>query len=309
MTMDRAGRIKLAREIGAGLTLIVMAVAVGIILVLAGIFFYMAVANSDLRARARTTSTITSEADNEVSTSLVLHRLVPTENAAEASLTLVIEQGATLDSIRDGSLNLTARVNADDLGRKGTAIGLASVSTLHGKWPHSSQIEVISDRFMLPLYSSVVEFPRDHYLGFLSMSVERVPSGQYPSTFLLVKEFPGWVVATESSPLALDIIIRRPGVEQFIVALSVGLYLIVAGLVIFAVFKTPSDMRGLSGATAFAGFVLAGVGFREMIGLSNLPSRSWMDLVLVVLPLAALLVVLCVSHKGGSRKASKAAAQ
>jgi hypothetical protein len=84
-----------ARRVVSG----VLVLFVGVAVCLTILALWVNLANSDYGARTRATLPIQSGRDGLTAT-LVLHKLIPDENAVEASLVLAITNGPLLDSLK-----------------------------------------------------------------------------------------------------------------------------------------------------------------------------------------------------------------
>lgn len=263
------------------------AVAVGVSGWLLILIVWIPIANSDFQARTRSLIVLDPQGNSEFSASLILHRLIPEENAAEASLAIRVFPGPILDSIRAGTFK--ARVTVWNRSSEYPIYTLESLrvdTAASASW----ELSMGSERFSLPLHSSVTDFPWDYYVGFIGIRVQRDEVGLIPARFSIAKGFPGWRVVSEGNPMNLTLRFERPLVQRLIVLLSLVVFVLLSLWVVFSILQGPKELSAISGSTALAGFVLAAAGYREIVGLSSLPSVSWLDLIVLGVPLIALLI-------------------
>jgi hypothetical protein len=145
---------------------------------------------------------------------------------------------------------------------------------------------------MKPIFLSDVSiFPFDTYRARLLIWVIS-PDGLPPPFALEVeKSYFVRTLSVEGTPNEVEIAASRPILDKVVVVGSAGLFLLICVLVSVSLMIERRHLTGLEESLALAGFLLAAIGFREFAGFTELKSRSFLDVVVFLVPLAALFVV------------------
>lgn len=160
-----------------------------------------------------------------------------------------------------------------------------------------------------PRFSTDVSiFPLDTYeVRLLVMVTTRQ---EYTPNYAIEveKSYLGRTFAAEGSSREVQVFAGRPRLDRIVVISSSLLFLALCLVVGHRLWAERDRLSGFNESIALAGFLLAALGFREFAGLSTLPSRSVLD-VLLFIPALTLLLVAFVLAARRARRAERAASR
>lgn len=224
---------------------------------------------------------------------LVLHRLIGEENAVEASVQL-FASGLAGKAVIGGSTKFAVEVSD---GSSMEPFGLRHESTLSAashtprKYVWTESVASESERFTLPSYPSVGGFPFDtvNVRPVISVFRDGEPTSDFHSE--IQKRFPGRLMTLSGTAIA-EVELARSVSEQFMVLGSSAMFLLFSVLLIIVLYRRPHGIRSLEEFLAVGGYVLAVVGFRDLIGLSRTSGISALEMIVVGCPMAGLCVTI-----------------
>lgn len=284
--LRQAGRLVMICGIGMSGIVLLMLAAVGAL-------------NSELSGRLTETQTVAlwpSAVGTDPTVRLVIHRIIPDENAVEASLILVIDLGSELGQeiknqgvaarakVEDGSSQHLFAVTAETQQVDSTSFELGSA------WAVAR-----SGRFLMPTYSSMGTYPYDDVRLRPMLMVRSSRDGLLRARLEVQKALPGRLLAvTEEAGAATVTLTRAPTEKAFVLTASLVFVLISLAVTvgIFFSHKTASSFEQL---VAVASYLLAAAGFRELLGVSKVPGTTILEILILGVPLALLSLGVGVS--------------
>lgn len=282
-----------------------LVVAFCVIAVPLGLMFAFAlIANEDLYGRAIDTQTAVGVGRGKTVRSgptvrLILHKLLADENAIEASLMIIGEDGDLPRLISEGKTKITAEL------RDGSSLqpyGILSDVTLDHVsakvQPGVNSFAVQSQRFLLPAMSSVSGFPYDDLKVRPIVDVRR--DEFYTGEFKLEiqKAMPGRVMELSDKNI-VDINLTRSPTEKVIVLASSGVFIFLSVILVIVLFDRSRGLSSLEELLAVGGYLVAAAGFREVLGVSRMAGASALEMIVIGVPLAFLSVAVGISFMRG----------
>ena len=225
---------------------------------------------------------------------LVLHRVLPDENAVEASIVVSLDRSLFESYLKDGEKTVTAYV------RDATTIqpiGLASLVTVDSppKEPGLSEIAVESERFRLPVMASMMGYPYDDIRLEQIVYLSGSRGFDYPFDMEVQKALPGRLLRVSIDSGRVSVVLRRSFIEKTFVILSGVIFLSVCVLVAFKLFSSTTSLSGIDEILAVAGFLLATAEFRSLLDIPRTVGIGVFELAVFGIPLLLLAVGLIMS--------------
>ena len=274
---------------------LLLAIIGGAALVIVVVFLAVSILNADLYGRSTELRTVygwpgfsKQPQSPEIKVRLVIHRLLPDENAAELSLISEMNPSelAKLSLQLDKTLTISAH---DGSALQPFDLGGSIVIPVDPQKYKSSTIE--SERFRLPTLSSVAGFPFDDIQFYVPVYVKGSNGLDYGFQLEIQKAFPGRILETDlksgSTPL---VVLRRSPLEKGLVIASSLIFLIVCGLVVAKLFASSKGFTGLEQVLAFAGFLIACGEFRSFLDVPKTSGTSALEILVFVLPMSMLAI-------------------
>jgi hypothetical protein len=265
---------------------VVAAVALMTLPVLSLVYF----GNSEFFDRGPQTVLVSGTVDpNLASATLLLHRLVPEENAIEASVLVNLGHAPSQnDSVSEPCLF----VRVDDRSVAGGETFLPRSFPLScGGVPGTGFRGGETPRFLLPAYQSVTLYPFDEIRVFPYVRIDFV-DGHPATTFRVIKKLPGRTMSWNGDELNWDIRLGRSTNEKVLVLFGAVLFVSLTLLTAWHMATAPMAASSVQDLVAAAGFVIAAAGFRDMLGVTRTLGTSAFELGVFVLPLLILAVAI-----------------
>ena len=262
------------------------------------------VLNDDLYARLTQTTSVPSDLEPPTSTGptarVVIHRILPDENAVELSVVLSIDsddplaiaikrkQAALVAEVHDGqAVEHFALVHRSRLDDRNAVAGMAALAAP-------------SDRFLLPALPSLSGYPFDDLL-IRPMIIVKEETGSWIRFHTEVeKTVPGRLLKAKEVGGAPEITLTRSTTEKVFVTSGAALFILISLVVAIVLFKTP--LTGIGDLVAVAGYLLATAGVRDLLGISRAAGIGSLEVLVVGLPLLFLALALGASTLAGQRK-------
>jgi hypothetical protein len=282
------------------LALVIAFIVGGEVLAMLG---FLVVMNADFYGRLIQTGTARGVGDprsSEVPVArLVLHRLLPDEDAVEASLQLFADSGEVADAIRAGKTRVTAVVRD---GSSYQPFGIRHEVTLDASTAKTEagalSVGVESERFTLPVLPSVSGYPFDalQIHPFISVAQNGMSTDRF--RLEIQKAIPGRLMQL-SDDKGVEIRLTRSPSEKAIVVTGSVVFLLLSGLLVFSLFHSERGLTTLEELVAVGGYLLAAAGFREILGVSRAAGTSALEVAVIGVPLLALTVGVAFSFVRG----------
>jgi hypothetical protein len=264
-------------------------------------YLAITVLNSDLYGRL--TETITSsgafsngDPDHRPVVRLVLHKLLNDENAVEASLIIYTEDTQTIESIRQGKISFTATLRDGWLNnpfalKRYIILDKSTIIPEVGSYPLAAE----SDRFILPSSPSMNGYPFDNVevkpmIGFY---INDQPSLNY--RFEIQKALPGRIMKLADKTQTIIALTRTPTEKALVIITSI-IFVVITSLIVYNIFSTRMKLSTVEELLSFAGYLIATAGFRDILGLSREAGTSFLEIVVIGIPLLALSTGITVSY-------------
>jgi hypothetical protein len=266
-----------------------------IIILIASLWGFITVTNSDLYGRLTETVSIAENSyPNRPTVRLVLHKLLTDENAFESSLILYQDQNETLNKNRRIVLSATLRD-----GYLNNPYGIKSIVTLDSTSldtePGSFPIASESDRFFLPFSPSINGYPFDdievHPLIYLYSNDQPV----LDFNFEVQKAFPGRLIKLTDKGQLIFTLTRTP-TEKALVIVSSIIFILITSMIVYSLFSSKKTLSTLEELVTLASYLIAVVGFREILGLSRYAGMTALEIAVIGIPLLSLFIGLIVSY-------------
>lgn len=218
---------------------------------------------------------------------LLLHRYLREENAVEVSLTVEARQElpeSASASKKCLALDFYERSPDQLFYPQQLAFECKKVG---GRTFYGGQ----SKRFAIPAHQSVAPFPFDD-IEIVPAAYLATPENNPTIKYQVAKLFPDRTMRLTGNELNWEVTLERSVVEQTTIVISALLFIFLAALVAVRLVMTAAPISGTQGLLTLAGYIVAAVGFRDMLGLAKSPSSTGFELVVFVLPLCLLSGVM-----------------
>lgn len=266
----------------------------------------VAVLNADLYERLTETENLGQpfaskvSQDNLPALRLVIHRLLPDENAVEASLIATVT-GSYLDSLKKmEKTKLTCTIH-DASTFQPFALSTAVVIEPKLGQPRLSEISIESERFRLPALPSVNGFPFDDVHVEAIMDVFDTDGYELPHTIEVQKALPGRILQASLQSGRVSIVLARSWIAKALVLASSVIFIVVCLLVAGHLFSSKTSLRGIEEILAIAGFLVAVGGFRSVLNFPATAGTTALELAVIGLPLVAVALGFAASTFRGIR--------
>ncbi len=247
---------------------------------------WLPLANSDVTARSRQAVWAAGTVGKQgVTLALVLHRIAPEQNGVEASLQLWIDDPEVTHGIAQGE---TVRAT---LTESSGTLPLPLVVSLNSDDAQRVKRGYLAEtaRFILPTFSLLADYPFDAHAAKVDLRVSTSGGMLQPARYLVQKDFPGRELSLASDrPQDLYVLLERPLVERVLILTSALVFLLLLGVAVFQLNAPGKEARAISSVASVAATVISIAGIRDIVGLDDLPSTSWLELLVVGGPLLIL---------------------
>lgn len=231
---------------------------------------------------------------------LVIHRLLPDENAAEASMVLTADY-SLLDDLKKKKEPKLVGVVYDGSGYQ--PFSLLNTVILEPRFSRLgfSQVSVESERFKLSALPSVSGFPFDDVDIEAIAEVVDTDGFQFPHEFEVQKALPGRILKASLVSGRGSILLTRSWTEKSLILTSSAIFVLVCLLVAARLFSARTSLRGIEEILAIAGFVIAAGGFRSLLNFPATAGTTALEVAVLGVPLVALALGFAISTLRGSR--------
>ena len=227
---------------------------------------------------------------------LILHKLLIEENAIEASLIVYGNRDLLKTNFHvilrndgsDRSLGIQYEISNKD----------SMQFNIDGIWTKSFK----SDRFIIPTFHSISGFPYDKIMFIPMVSFHTgLPNGSVSEfNFEVQKSISGRVIEINSTKGAYSWIeLERTRVEKIFVIVSSLIFLLISSLIGYGLITAKMGISNLEELFMVAGYLIATVGFRELIGLSRISGISALEIVVIGFPLLLIFIAIVFSFIKG----------
>ncbi len=267
------------------------------------------VVNEELRGRATEIARVRgvrfSSQDKPAVLRVVLHRLSPEENVAEASLILMLDSDQPLAAgVAAGKRKIFAEI------RDASTIApfeLRSQVTLDASGFRSgfSSAAVESDHFGLPASPSVNTYPFDDIQLFAIVSLYTDDREFVPFEVEVQRAISGrrlMATGNEGNP---RITLTRTLLEKAYLLTAAAIFFVLSLIVAAGLFLSREGLSNLQELVAIAGYLVAAAGFRDLLGVSRLPSTSILEILVLGVPLVILSLGVAVSMFRSRKRAER----
>jgi hypothetical protein len=250
--------------------------------------------NSELYGRLTETQTVSFgflAAETDPLVRLVVHKIIPDENAVEASLILMIDGSTELgQEIKIQGVVATAIVE-DGSSQHFFAVTAQTPPIDSSAFePGSSWAVTRSERFLLPTYPSMGTYPFDDIRFRPMLNVRSTRDGLLRPRVEIQKALPGRLLAvTEEGGCAVISLTRAPTEKAFVLASSL-IFVLISLAVTFGVFFGRSSASSFEQLVAVASYLLAAAGFRELLGVSRVTGTTILEVLILGVPLTLLAI-------------------
>jgi hypothetical protein len=226
---------------------------------------------------------------------LVLHRMVPDENAVEASIIVVVDSNSLLATeIRSGKTHIAAIV------RDGSTVlpfAVHSQATLDASAFEEgvSTAAAQSSRFLIPVLPTMGSYPFDDLTMRPIQELRRSDGFSSRFTLEVQKALPGRLLTVSGDPYIVEIGLTRTPVEKAFVVIASLIFFILSLVITVGLFLSPRGLTSLEELVAVAGYLVAAAGFRELLGVSRVAGTSILEFVILGVPLVLLAFGVAVS--------------
>lgn len=278
-------------------------------LVLGGIIMLMLLAVGVLNAElyGRLTETYApaapfSKADDDPLIRLVLHRIVPDENAIEASLLLIVDAESKLGKeIKGSGLSVSAVVEDGSSPHLYAMTAETTVMNASSFRPRFASAIVRSDRFLLPIYPSMGSYPFDDLRMRPMFRMQADQDAIFVFKVEVQKALPGRLLSVEGdSGITLIALTRTPPEKAFVITAS-AIFFLLSLTVTLGLFVSRRGLTSFEQLIAVAGYLLAAAGFRDLLGVSRVPGTTILEIVILGIPLVLLSFGVAFSMYRGRR--------
>jgi len=227
---------------------------------------------------------------------VVLHRILPDQNAVEASVILNVSDAATMNAIRTGAISLVATVT------DGSRISPSLQETItldRDMVTRNGQFIAKSEHFLLPTEPSLLPYPFDDVSVNPTVTLIRLQDGTSPKFGLHVqKALPSRILDTEESS---SITLRRPGIQKTFVVIVALIFWFLALIITYELFNAPQGLTSFQELLAVAGFLVTAMGFRDVLGFSRLPATGASEVIAIGFPIVFVCIGMATSLYRKSR--------
>jgi hypothetical protein len=272
----------------------------------------LSVLNEDLRGRATEIVSVpgvrVKSQGKSALVRLVVHRISPEENVVDASLILIV----------DGDQPLMTEVAA---GKRKIFAEIRDASTIAPVELHSqvsldaaafrsgfSSAAVESEHFSLPASPSVNSYPFDDVQLFAIVSLYTDDREFVPFDVEVQRATPGRRLIATGHDGNLRITLTRTSIEKIYLLTAATIFFVLSIIVAAGLFLSQEGLSSLQELVAIAGYLVAAAGFRDLLGVSRLPSTSILEILILGIPLLALSLGVAVSMFRSRRQRTKAKA-
>lgn len=230
---------------------------------------------------------------------IVIHRILPDENAVEASVVLSVDSDDPLGAaIARGEVTLAAEVHDGQAVDHFALIHRVRLDASQAI-PGMAAVAASSERFLLPALPSLSGYPFDDLRIRPMIIVRENPGGWLRHHTEVEKAVPGRLLLAEEVGGAPVIMLTRSTTEKVAVTVGALLFIAISLRVAYALFATP--LSSIGDLIAVAGFLLATAGVRDLLGISRATGIGSLEVLVVGLPLLFLTLALGASTLAGRR--------
>ena len=224
--------------------------------------------------------------------SLILHKYINEENAIESSISVNYDHYEAFENRSNDSLYLNL------IYRDGLSYELSGI--LHNfTFSDFKNVKKYgfrysgfkSDRFYIPTTHSLSSFPSDVLMvrPFIDLYI----NGQFTEfNFEVQKRIPGRILSSEAQPIEGVIALNRTEGEIYYIYISSIIFLLMTLTIAFTILSNKNGFSTNEELIAFASYIIAIEGFRDILGLSRLNGVCTLELLIILIPLITLCVVL-----------------
>jgi hypothetical protein len=255
--------------------------------------------NSELYGRLTETQTVSlgsAAVETDPLVRLVVHRIMPDENAVEASLILVINDSTELGR-EIKSQGVVAKAIVEDGSSQHLFAVTAQTPSVDSSAfdPGSSWAVMRSERFLLPTYPSMGTYPFDDVRLRPMLNVRSTRDGLLRARVEIQKALPGRLLAVTEEAGAVEISLTRAPTEKAFILASSLVFVLISLAVTIGIFFARSTASSFEQLVALASYLLAAAGFRELLGVSRVTGTTILEIVILGVPLACLSIGVGVS--------------
>jgi hypothetical protein len=244
--------------------------------------------NSDLYGKLTETRLLNAATAGSPTVLLVLHRMMPDQNAVETSAILILRDSGTINDIRTGRLHLSAIVRDGSGIRPYSARNEVALSP-DSYQPDARVMTVESPRFFLPTEPATWTYPFDDLHVKPVVTVFRREDGANTGFSLHIqKALPGRILEIRKESGNAYINLTRPAIQKGLVVIASVIFVFLAIVVTIELFRAPKGLNDIQELLAAAGFLLTTVGFRDVLGFSRLPTTCSLEVLVIGVPIVAV---------------------
>ncbi len=224
---------------------------------------------------------------------LILHKILPEENALEASLMVYGDQDLFTKEFR--------AILRTEYNNQPFAIHneVSSKDSMTYNDIGLSEAAFKSNRFIIPITHSVSGFPNDKILlrPIVNYYSDWVT---YDFNFEVQKAISGRNLSIEiDSGNHISIELSRTQLENVFVKICSGIFILISIIVGFGIISSKKGLSKLEELLMVAGYIIAIEGFRELIGLSRVSGISALEIIVIGVPLVFIFIALIISFIKG----------
>jgi len=261
--------------------LLLLAVSGAILAFVVGV----SVLNADLYGRLRETQSIGFSDPQQPSVLLVVHRLLPEENAVEASIILAVQRGTPVaDSVEAGKFKLRVSVYDASGFLPFTPLSVATLDSSGWRMNTGTQA-VTSPRFAIPVSPSINGFPFDDLRLETGIVVESADGLALRYNASVQRAVPGRLLHASGTWMQPVVVLTRSPTEKALVLASSAVFLLLSAILAIHLVKRTERTTALEEVLALAGFLLATAGFRDLVGVSRASGTSALEVLVFGVPL------------------------
>jgi hypothetical protein len=243
--------------------------------------------NNEYDERAsQTIDLATDPGDNPIHVMLIVHKLLPEENAAEVSI-VVNAQGDAMLHLDPTSAACFSLIVDDRSPDRAFPPRTYRFDCKAGAGENFVTRE--SPRFLLPAWQSVSMFPFDDVQ--IWPIVRLVAQTDWPpARYSATKAFPGRVISNTGNELNWAIHFARSPNQKIAILAGAALFVLLTIFVSARILFGREPLSALQDLIAVASYVVAAVGFRELLGLNKSIGTSAFEIAFFILPLAMMAI-------------------
>ena len=203
--------------------------------------------------------------------------------------------------------------------RQGNLELIAIARDAAGIYPHGSRYEVglsqkayegiagspavQSTRFLLPTQPTVSTYPFDEIYIRPFLTIRRNDGLNPPFNLVVIKAVPGRLLEIRNNGGIPSMHLKRPIIQILLIVISSAAFILLALVVAIELFRINDGLSTIQEILAFAGYLLATAGFRDLLGFSKLSGTSFLEMAIVGVPIVVLSFVFAISvWRGWSRE-------